>query len=199
MTSANDFLMGSGAPTFKFEVIGTTVAGTIAKDPAVMQQTDIATGAPKFWDDGRPREQLQIILATTLRDPADPHDDGHRAIYVKGEMAKAVRGAIRASGAKGIETGGHLSVTYSANGEPPKPGFSAPKFYTATYTPPAAAAANSFLANSGQAPAAPQAISQAAVPPAAPTAPAGAGAFTPEQLAAIQALPPEQRRSLGLM
>lgn len=217
MNSANDFLMGSGAASAKFETIGTVVTGTIVKEPVVQQQTDITTGEPKYWSDGKPREQLQVILATQQRDPSDPSDDGHRALYVRGELTKAVRAAIKASGAKGIEVGGTLAVTYTGNGQPPKPGFSGPKLFAVTYAPPLPQAANAFLgADQPPAPQAPAPVYQAPqqpqpdpwnspaaqapafaqqAPAPAPAAPAG---VSPEALAALQALTAEQRQMLGI-
>ncbi len=215
MSSANEFLMGSGAASAKFETIGTECVGTIVKEPVVQQQTDITTGEPKYWSDGKPREQLQVVLATQQRDPSDPHDDGHRALYVRGELTKAVRAAIRASGAKGIEVGGTMTVTYTGNGQPPKPGFSGAKLFAVTYAPPLPQAANAFLGADQQAPAAPayQAPQQpqqdawnspaAQAPAFAQQAPAAAPVATPagispEALAAVQGLTPEQRQLLGI-
>jgi hypothetical protein len=214
MSSANEFLMGSGAASAKFETIGTVVTGTIVKEPVVQQQTDITTGEPKYWSDGKPREQLQVVLATQQRDPNDPSDDGHRALYVRGELTKAVRAAIRASGAKGIEVGGTMTVTYTGNGQPPKPGFSGAKLFDVTYAPPLPQAANAFL-GADQPPAAPayQAPPQpqqdawnspaAQAPAFAQQAPATAPVATPagvspEALAALQGLTPEQRQLLGI-
>lgn len=202
MNSANDFLMGSGAASAKFETIGTVITGTIVKEPVVQQQTDITTGEPKYWSDGKPREQLQVILATQQRDPSDPSDDGHRALYVRGELTKAVRAAIKASGAKGIEVGGTVTATYIGNGQPPKPGFSGAKLFDVTYVPPLPQAANAFLGAAQQpAPQVPAPMPAYQVPqqPQAPTpAPAAAPGVTPEALAALQALTAEQRRMLGI-
>lgn len=224
MTDANTFLMGGGAPSAKFPALGASITGTIAQPPEVRQQSDYETGALKFWDDGTPRMQLQVILQTSERDPANPLDDGQRAIYVKAQMQKAVRDAVIRAGAKGLEVGGTLQVTYAADGEA-KGRLNPPKHFTAVYTPPTAAAANEFL-NGGQAaaPAAPQPpvtpaqpadpwgqpqgappqFAQQAAPaqpvPAQPVAaPAGAPAgVTPEAMAALQNLTPEQIKVLGI-
>lgn len=189
MTSANDFLMAGGTTSAKFPSPGTTVAGTIAREPEVQQQRDFTSGELKFWDDGKPMQQLQVILATDERDPATPDDDGQRAIYVKGNMLKAVREAVRKAGAPGLAVGGRLSVTYTGDGEASKRGLNPPKLYAATYTAPTAAQANEFLAGAEPAPATtPQ-------PAPAPSAPAG---VPPEALAALAQLSPEQRAALNL-
>jgi hypothetical protein len=190
-TSANEFLMAGGVTSAKFPDPGTTVAGTIAREPEVQQQRDFTTGEPKFWEDGKPMQQLQVILATSERDPSVPDDDGQRAVYVKGNMLKAVREAIRKSGADGIKVGGTLQVTYTGDGDTSRRGMNPPKLYAATYTPPTTAAANEFLGGNGE--------EQPATPgqpaPAPAAAPAG---VTPEAMAALQQLSPEQRKLLGL-
>jgi hypothetical protein len=149
--SAEEFLMGGGIPSAKFDTIGTTVSGTIATRPEVVQQTDLDTGEPKFWNDGKPMMQLAVTIQTELRDPEIPDDDGKRKFYVKAKLLEAVRAAIRTAGAKGLDVGGVLTVAYVADGEVKKRGHNPPKIYSATYQPPAAAQANAFL-NGGPAP-----------------------------------------------
>lgn len=137
--SADDFLLGGSVPSAKFPVIGTTVAGRITTPPTVEQQRDYTTGEAKFWDDGKPQMQLVVTLATNLRDPQISDDDGTRRLYVKGQLKNAVAQAVRAAGARGLEVGGLLEVTYARDGERKNPRFNAPKEYTATYVPAAAA------------------------------------------------------------
>lgn len=140
--SADDFLMGGGVTSAKFPTIGTTVAGRITERPTVEQQKDFTTGEAKFWDDGKPQMQLVVTVATNDIDPSNPDDDGARRIYVKGQMKNAVAQAVRTAGARGLEVGGILSVTYSADGVAKNPRFNAPKNFTAHYTPAATVALN---------------------------------------------------------
>ena len=220
MTDANDFLMGGGVTSAKFPTIGTTVTGTICRPPEVQQQTDVTTGKPKFWDDGKPRQQLQVQLQTAERDPEVDHDDGIRAVYIKGQMQKAVREAVRRSGAKGLEVGGTLTVTYTGDGEAAQRGMNAPKQYSASYIPAPAVAASQFLENGDQGQAAPAqpapqdpwnsqgpapswaqpapAAAPAYAPPAAPAPVAAPPGVSAEALAAIAQLSPEQKAALGL-
>jgi hypothetical protein len=76
MTAANDFLMSGGSTSAKFPTPGTTVTGTICRPPEVQQQRDFTTGEPKFWDDGKPMQQLQVQLQTSEKDMSVPDDDG---------------------------------------------------------------------------------------------------------------------------
>lgn len=221
--SANEMLMGGGIPAAKFDQIGVTIAGTISAPPEVQQQRDFTSGELLTWDDGNPRQQIKVILDTDQRDPADAYDDGQRALYIKSGLMKAVRTAIRAAGAKGMEVGGKLTVKYVGDGEPPKRGMNPPKQYSVVYEAPAAPGlvdANALLngvSAAGQsayeaASTSPQASAQPVTPPHATPAQQQAvqqatsqvmqqgatAGVSAEQAAAIAALSPEQRAALGL-
>jgi hypothetical protein len=133
----NGFLMGGGAKSAKFETIGTLIGGPITDEPVLAQQTKFGTGEPEFWNDGKPRMQLIVKVQTTLHEDAD--DDGIRAFYIKGEMQKAVRDAVRKAGATGLAIGGTLQIAYTGDGPRPQAGFP-PKLYAAQYTAPVAGA-----------------------------------------------------------
>lgn len=167
-TDPNQFLMGGGGRSAKFETPGTTVTGTITAEPEVRQQTEYKTGKLQFWDNGDPMMQLVVKLQTAERDPEDKDDDGIRAIYIKGgfkkpTMQKAIADAVRAAGVKGLAVGGTLTVTYTGDGPSEGSGYP-PKYYSASYAPPSA----NFLATGEATPpaqtAAPAAPTQATAP-----------------------------------
>jgi hypothetical protein len=89
-TDPNAWLMGGSVPSAKFETHGDTVTGVITDTPEVRPQTDFDSGQPLFWDDGKPKMQLVVTLATDQRDPANADDDGTRRVYVKGKLQQAV-------------------------------------------------------------------------------------------------------------
>jgi hypothetical protein len=124
----------TGALAAKFEDHGDTVSGAIVEPPEMRQQIDPVSKKPKFWDDGKPRNELLVKLQTSVIDNAD--DDGVRRVYVRGQMTQAIAKAIRAAGARGLDVDGVLSVTYTADGER-KGALNAPKLYEAKYEPPA--------------------------------------------------------------
>lgn len=161
--TADQFLMGGGIQSAKFEVIGDSITGEVL-DTEVRQQTDLTDGKLKFWDDGRPQMQLVVTIQTTLRDDSD--DDGQRRVYVKGKsLTEAVREAVKASGARGLEVGGKLMVQYVGDGEQTKRGFNPPKQYAARYQRPnMSAAANQFL-GTGNAASPLSGVPQSAEPP----------------------------------
>lgn len=137
----NSFLLGGGGKSAKFENVGDTITGTICAPPELRQQTDIATGKPKTWDNGDPVMQLVVQLQTNERE--DVEDDGIRNLYVAGgfkrmSLQKAVADAVRAAKAKGLEVGGTLTVKFTGEEPPATKGFSPAKLYAAKYQPPVA-------------------------------------------------------------
>lgn len=175
--SADDFLMGGGgAPSAKFPTPGTTVGGRITEKPTVEQQRDIKTGEKKFWNDGNPMMQLVVTVQTDLRDPEIDEDDGRRRLFVKGQMKQAIADAVRTTGARGLEIGGTLTVTYTHDGQVTQRGFSAPKQYRAEYV---AAATNALNTPD---PGVQQTQQYQTPAPAAAVAPSPVPGLTPEQL-----------------
>jgi hypothetical protein len=178
---ANDLLMGGGIKSAAFpdQQYGHTVAGTIVRPPQVRQQTDFDTGKPKFFDNGDPMMQIVVQVQTDLRDPGDSSDDGVRAFYLRGQMQAAVREAVRAVGAKGLEVGGFLAVRYVKD-EPNSRGRGKDKkVYAAKYTAPADQSANDAL----------MAGDHPAVTPAPATS-------VPDLSGVLAQLSPEQRQAL---
>ncbi|WP_426566410.1 hypothetical protein ACPPVT_07640 [Angustibacter sp. McL0619] len=169
--SANDFLLGGGGRSASFLTVGATAKGQIVSTPEVRQKTKMGTGDLETWDDGSPKLQLVVTLATDERDPADAEDDGVRKLYVGGSkkpesksMHAAVAAAVIASGAKGLEVGGTLQVTYVGDGTSKTAGFNPPKQYQAVYTPAAAGFLGTDQAQSAAAPA----VAPAAAPATGP-------------------------------
>lgn len=206
-------LGGQGGNSFPFENIGDSITGQIL-DLEEVQQTDMDTGEPVEWPNGKPKMMFRLTLQTDLRDPADPADDGVRSIYLRGSRKSATRSSLaaaldavkRATGNTQMQTGATYTHTYVADGVPSRRGYNAPKEYEGHYVPPAMnldgdqaaapampqQAPHATHTTQAQAPAqqaaapapAQQAPAQAA-PQAAQAAPAGK--YTAEQLAALQA------------
>jgi hypothetical protein len=171
-------LLDGGGKTAKFENIGDSITGKIIA-AETKQQKDFDTGAPMTWDDGNPRMQVVITIATSLHEDTD--DDGARNVYVKGfgDQLNALRTAVRAGGGKDLSVGGTFTATYSADGPQPKRGLNAPKVFTYTYEPPSTTAA---LLGADTAPTTP------APAPATASAPAAAAADPSKDVATAKAL-----------
>ena len=128
-TSDIDQLLGGpGAPNAFPEgtPVGTKISGRIT-DASTRQQTKMETGEPLFWADGSPHMELVVTLATP---------DGDRRLFAKGNMLKAIKAAVKASGAK-LLIDGTLEVTRTGQDEPKTKGFKGAWTYEASYVPPA--------------------------------------------------------------
>jgi hypothetical protein len=139
---ANEWLMGSSVRSFSWKDAkkGAHVVGFISRIPEVRQQSEVTTGDPMFWKDGRPRLQVRVILQTEERDPEDDEDTGERAVYIRSNMQKAVAQAIRSAGERGLEVGARLWIEYVGDEKPTQKGFNGAKLFTAKYTAPEALA-----------------------------------------------------------
>lgn len=129
--NASEFLLGSRVKSASFPTKGTKVEGVIAREPQMQQQRDI-DGKPESWDNGDPKMQLKVVLATDQRDDAD--DNGERALYVKTGLRTAVADAMREANISQLAVGDRLAVEYVGDGEA-KRGRTAPKQYRVTVTP----------------------------------------------------------------
>lgn len=197
----NQILMGGGgAPAWKFEDPGTTRTGTIASPPVARQEREYdkdnpGGGALKFFPSGDPIMGIVVEVQTTERDPSNADDKGLRTFYVEGRYIKeAVRNAVRAAGASGLEVGGQLTVTFTHREDPMDK--RSRKYWEVSYVP----AGNAALMGEEQAaPATPAPAPAPAAPAPAPAAPAPApqaaapaAAPDPAALAAFQAWQAQQ-------
>lgn len=156
--NVDDFFGGSQSLSFADEATkGVKRGGLIVDDPTMSQQTDMQSGEPVFWPDGKPKMQVVVKLQTDEADPDDTFDDGVRALYVKGDLQRAVAQALREAGAKGLRKGGTLMVAWVGE-EPAKTrGFNPKKLYAAQYSPPEpGAATDAVFSHQEPAQAAPQ-------------------------------------------
>lgn len=106
----DEFMGGGGGKSFTFENEGDSILGTVVMPPEKLQQTDMNTQEPKFWQDGKPQWYFRVTLQTALRESDD--DDGIRTLSLSWKRLEAVRNAVRASGAKGLKVGGRLWLRF---------------------------------------------------------------------------------------
>lgn len=147
----NAVLMGaSAAQAASFVTPGDRITGTIV-DFVTRQERAFAPPRPDgtpvpyverqlltYPRTGDPIMGIVITLQTALRESSE--DDGRRALYAEGKRRKdALRAAVRAAGARGLEVGALLEVVYGGQEVPtdPKSG----KIWHMRYAPPSANAA----------------------------------------------------------
>lgn len=99
--SLDDLVAGRGAKSF-FDANsqpGASVSGVIDLIEKT-QYRDYSTKQPGYWNDGKPMEQIHVILQTQLRDPSVDDDDGRRSVWIKGWGVQlgAFRAGMRLAG-----------------------------------------------------------------------------------------------------
>lgn len=129
----NDLLGSVTVPSLSFKdaKVGTAYTGTIT-DLQTVQVRDFATGDPKFWEDGKPQLQIQVTLATDLRDPAIEDDNGERRVYLFGQKLTAAKQALKDSGLAKFELGAKFTITLSGTKPAKTKGFNDVKLYSIT-------------------------------------------------------------------
>lgn len=127
LSSLGELLAGNSAKTYfgANSQPGDSVTGVIEKIETA-QVNDFQTKQPAFWNDGRPKEQIHVIIQTQLRDPSVDDDDGRRSLWIKGWgiQLKAFREACRQAGVKIPKPGDTITerfVGLGQQGDAPQP------------------------------------------------------------------------------
>lgn len=114
MSSLADALRG-GSPFLKWEIPGTSYTGTIT-DVEMRQARKFQSTELDFWDDGSPKLQCVLTLATDYRDAAYDDDDGTRMLSINlwSGQKKALIAACKAAGVPEPQVGQKLTVTHTS-------------------------------------------------------------------------------------
>jgi hypothetical protein len=126
MTDVQSWLNNSNYEThtsFKFKEVGDKIRGEIVAEPRIVNTEDLNGGSSD-----------KLVL--DIRAEAD--GETYSVWVKKGLMGKAIAAAVKEAGATQLLEGGTLGIAHTGIGQPSKPGFNPPKFYQASYKPPAA-------------------------------------------------------------
>ena len=105
--------LAGGSPFLKWEIPGTSYSGTITgvelRQARKFQSTDL-----DFWDDGSPKMQCVLTLATDYRDAAYDDDDGTRMLSINlwSGQKKALVAACKAAGVPEPQVGQTITVSH---------------------------------------------------------------------------------------
>ena len=173
LSTLGQLMNGGGAKAFfnTDSPIGAMVEGEVVSIE-VSQVKDFQTKQPAFFQSGDPKQQIHIVLQTSLP-PEDEDDDSRRSLWIKGwgVQVKALREACKKAGVKEPSIGDHMSMKYVGFGErgnAPQP----PKVYEFTVKPASQAAVGDLLNTGEPAPAVPTTPTPVATPTPAPVTPA---------------------------
>ena len=132
---SDEFLAGGGAshPAIKFTNPGDTAKGVIT---AVKRLEDRdPNGTVKTWPDGKPKHVFVFTVET---------DNGTEALWVRGNMVKAIREAANTAGVTQME-GATLAVQFTGLGEATNKGYAPPKLFKAQVKPAATITTDDLL------------------------------------------------------
>lgn len=112
MGAIADALSGGGS-FLKWETPGTSYTGTIT-EVVLRQARKYESTEPDFWDDGSPKMQVVLTLATAYRDPGNADDDGTRQLSINlwSGQKKALVAACKAAGVAEPEAGQKFTATH---------------------------------------------------------------------------------------
>ncbi len=146
LASLGSLIQGGGAKAFftADSKPGDMVEGEIVS-VEVSQMRDFQTKMPATWQDGQAKQQIHIVLQTSLP-PIDDEDDGRRSLWIKGwgVQLKALREACRQAGVKEPSKGDVFAARfagYGDRGNAPQP----PKMYEYRIIPQSQAAVSGLL------------------------------------------------------
>lgn len=105
--------LASGGTYLKWEHPGTTYTGIIT-DVSMRQSRKYESTDLDTWDDGTPKLQVVLTLATDYRDQAQQDDDGTRMISINlwSGQKKALVAACKAAGVGEPQTGQRFTATH---------------------------------------------------------------------------------------
>jgi hypothetical protein len=114
MPDPNDLLSIKSVPSISFKdaKVGDAYTGVITElETAQVRNYD--SGEPEFWDDGKPKLQIVVTLATDYLDPSVDEDDGTRKVYLFGQKLAAARTAMKEAGIQKLEKGFKFTISYA--------------------------------------------------------------------------------------
>ena len=114
----NDLLGTRSIPSISFKdaSVGDAFTGTIT-DLRTVQVRSYDSGEPEFWDDGKPKLQIEVTLATEYLDSGVEEDDGTRRVYLFGQKLSAAKLEMKSKGIAKLEKGMGFTITFA--GEKP--------------------------------------------------------------------------------
>lgn len=115
----NDLLSSKSVPSLSFKdaPVGTSYTGTITDLRTVQVRNFDDPNKLEFWDDGKPKLQIEVTLATDYIDDSVEEDDGTRRVYLFGQKLSAAKAEMKAKGFEKLEKGFKFTITFT--GEKP--------------------------------------------------------------------------------
>lgn len=160
LPDANDLLAGSSIPSLSFKdaQVGDTFTGTITDLRTVQVRNYEDPTKLEFWDDGKPKLQIEVTLATAYAVASDSEDDGARRVFLFGQKLRAAQDELRKKGIKKLEKGSKFTIGLSGTKPSTNKRYNDVKLYTIEIEPATSNDAVDALLASGATPVASPAV-----------------------------------------
>lgn len=132
----NSLLSSQSVPSISFKdaKVGDSFSGTIT-DLETAQVRNYETGEPEFWEDGNPKLQIVVTLATEYIDPDLDGDDGSRKVYLFGQKLTAAKQAMKDANVSKLEKGFGFAISFIGEKPSSNKKYNNVKLYGITITP----------------------------------------------------------------
>lgn len=130
----NSLLNGKSVPSISFKdaKVGDAYTGVIT-DLETAQVRNYETGDPEFWEDGNPKLQIVVTLATEYGDGVE--DDGERKVYLFGQKLQAAKAAMKEANVSKLEKGFQFTITFAGEKPSSNKKYNNVKLYGITIVP----------------------------------------------------------------
>jgi DNA-binding CsgD family transcriptional regulator len=154
LPDVDGLLAGSSVPTLSFKdtAVGEGYEGTVVGARTVQVRNYEDPTKLEFWDDGKPKLQIEVTLQTGYADTTDPDDTGERRVYLFGQKLKAAQDEFRKKGLKKLEVGSHFKITLVGTKPSSNKRYNDVKLYSIEIEPATSNAAVDALLESGAKP-----------------------------------------------
>jgi hypothetical protein len=131
LPSVDDLLQGGGSPSLSFKdaKVGDAFTGVISATRAVQVRNYEDPTKLEFWDDGKPKMQIEVTLDTDYRDASIDDDRGERRVFLFGQKLTALKDALKAKGLTKLEVGGKFTISLTGTKPSKNPRYNDVKLY----------------------------------------------------------------------
>lgn len=151
LPSVDDLLQGGGSPSLSFKdaKVGDSFTGVITATRAVQVRNYEDPTKLEFWDDGKPKMQIEVTLDTDYRDASIDDDNGERRVFLFGQKLTALKDALKAKGLTKLEIGGKFTITFAGTKPAKNPRYNDVKIYAIDVVAPTSNSAVDALIGAG--------------------------------------------------
>lgn len=131
LPSVDDLLAGGGSKSLSFKdfSVGDSYTGVIASLRTVQVRNYDDPTKLEFWDDGKPKLQIEVTLDTDYKDPADDEDTGERRVFLFGQKLTAAKEEMKRKGMAKLEIGSQFTITLTGTKPAKNPRYNDVKLY----------------------------------------------------------------------